>query len=216
MRRQPYWILLFIGALWARGEIVDRVAVTVDKMVITESEIVNQMRIAAFLNAETFDPSPAAKREAATRLVEQVLIRREMEISRYATPKLSETEPIVDRIRQDRFPGGDGYSQALGQYGIREQELRENLLQQLTILRFVEYRFRPGIAVTDEEVSDYYERRLLPDWRRRSSEAPPDLEDAREQIEEILIGERVNQALDQWLRQAAQQARIQYREVVFQ
>lgn len=207
---------MLIGALGASGEIIDRVAVTVDRMVITESDIVNQMRITAFLNAEAFDPTPAAKREAATRVVEQVLIRREMEISRYAAPELSDTEPLLDRIRQDRFPGGDGYSQALGQYGIREQELRENLLLQLTMLRFVEYRFRPGIAVPDEEVSDYYEQKLLPDWRGRSSEAPPDLEDAREQIEEILIGERVNRALDQWLRQAAQQARIQYREVVFQ
>ena len=202
-------------ALCGGAEIIDRVAVTVDRIVITESDILNQMRIAAFLNSEPINSSLSAKREAASRLVEQVLIRREMEISRYPAPEISSAESALAEIKKDRFPGGEGYLQALEQYGIVEQELLENLLLQLTTLQFIEYRFRPGIAISDEQVQAYFEQKLKPEYEQRTPETAPVLEDARDQIEEILIEERVDQALDRWLQQASGQASIRYREEVF-
>jgi hypothetical protein len=72
-------IFLFVSLVSA--EIIDRIAVTVEKQVITESEIWRQIRITAFLNGEEPDFSSAAKRTMADRLVEQVLIRRELETS---------------------------------------------------------------------------------------------------------------------------------------
>ena len=209
------WTALLACALCGRAEIIDRVAVTVDRIVITESDILNQMRIAAFLNSEPINSSTSAKREAASRLVEQVLIRREMEISRYPAPELLSAENTLAEIKKDLFPGGEGYLQALAQYGIVEQELLENILLQLTTLQFIDYRFRPGIAIADEEVQAYFEQKLKPEHEKRIPDTPLVLEDVRDQIEEILIEERVDQALDRWLRQASGQASIRYREEVF-
>lgn len=208
-------ICLLGGALWGRGEIIDRVAVTVDKIVITESDVVNQMRIAAFLNSAPLRLTPETKRGAATRLVEQVLIRREMEISRYPAPALAETSGLLEELKAERFPNDDGYQRSLADYGITEQELRENLLLQLTVLRFIEFRFRPGITVTEEEVGQYYREQLLARWGPQNGN-PPTLDDSRDQIEDILIEARVSEALDRWLVQAAGQARILYREEAFQ
>ena len=78
--------LTLLLACIAGAEIIDRVAVTVDKRVITESEIVRQIRITAFLNNEQPDFSASSKRVTADRLVEQVLIRRELESTRYSAP----------------------------------------------------------------------------------------------------------------------------------
>jgi hypothetical protein len=215
MGSKAYWVLLTLGALWARAEIIDRVAVTVDRIVITDSDIVNQVRISAFLNSEPSDLGPVTRKQAAERLVEQVLIRREMEISRYPAPSLSQADQILEQLKKQRFPDAETYLRALEDYGVREEDLRENLLLQMTTLRFIEFRFRPAAAVTDEEISEYYRERLLPEWEQGGSGAAPALDDTREDIQEILIAERVNQYLDQWLEQAKQQSRIEFREVGF-
>src|SRR5262249_49424474 len=58
-----------------RAEIIDRVAVVVGNRVITESEILREVRLTAFLNGAPLDFSAASKRKTAERLVEQRLIR---------------------------------------------------------------------------------------------------------------------------------------------
>ena len=66
--------------LWtccATAEIIDRVAVSVGNQVITEDQIGEEIRVTAFLNHETPDLSPAQKRRAAERLIEQALVRRD-------------------------------------------------------------------------------------------------------------------------------------------
>jgi hypothetical protein len=203
------------GALSARAEIIDRVAVTVDKIVITESDIVTHIRIASFLNNEPVDLSPTARRDATDRLVDQVLVRREMEISRYRAPSPEDVDPVLDELLRQRALDEEGYEQALEQFGITDTQVRESLLQQLTLLRFIELRFRPGVALTDEEVESYYKGKFLEQWSRDNSAPVPALDDIRDEIEEVLIQEHVDEALDRWLEQAANDARIRIRQEVF-
>lgn len=200
-------------ALAAQAEIVDRIAVTVDRIVITESDILSQIRVAALLNGEPPDLSPQAKRAAARRLVEQALVQREIELTRYPAPAPKDADPIFQQIGE-RLGGTEALAAKLAEYGIREDELRRNLLRQLTVLRFVDYRFRPGISVSEAEIEEYYRNEFVPQSRKNGPAAPP-LEDVRDQIEEILIGRRVDEALDKWLASAAAQARIEYREEAF-
>lgn len=197
-----------------RAEVIDQIAVTLGKTVITESDVINQMKLAAFLNDEPLDLSPEARKQAAQRLVEQVLIRREMEISRYPMPDPSAVDPLMEDIRKERFPDAEAFRTALEKHGVTEQELRQRLLLQVVTLRFIDYRFRPGVVVSDEEVEEYYKKEFLPKWKN-GVVTPPTLEDTRDQIEEILIREKVNEALDRWLGEAAREASIQYREAVF-
>lgn len=208
-------LVLLAGALCLYGEVIDRVAVTVDKLVITESDILHQMRVAAFLNGEPLSVTSEGKRAAARQLVEQVLVRREMEISRYPAPDMSETDSMVAELKAERFPNDDGYLRALADYSLDETALRESLLLQLTVMRFIEFRFRPGITISDEEVRAYYGTELEQQWKEQNGPRPS-LEDARTQIEEILIQQRVNEAMDRWLQQASRQASIRYREEAFE
>ena len=215
MRRLGCLLALMAPVLSAHAEIIDRIAVTVDKIVITESDIVDQMRVAAFLNDEPLDLSAAARRQSARRLVEQALILREMEITRYPAPSLAEADLVLEQIRK-RFGSTDGYQSKLDEYGIGEDDLRRSLLRQITTLRFIDFRFRPGIAVTDREIEQYYREKLLPELSKNgSSTPPPSLDDSRDEIEEVLINQRVDEALDRWLAAAASQARIEYREEAF-
>jgi len=208
-------ILLLTLAASSVAEILDRIAVTVDDIVITERDITNHLRVAAFLNGEPVELTLAARREAAGRLVEQTLVRREMEISRYPIPAATDADSLVSQIRDERFPSDEAFRETLSEYHLDEDDLREGLRLQLTVLRFIDYRFRPGITVTEEEVERYYEDVLAPE-SRRSGETTGSIDSLRDTIEEILIGQRINEALDEWLEQTLATSRVVYREEAFQ
>ena len=79
------WLLwLLAGAGLASGaELLDRMAATVGDYAITSSAVFRQLRLEAFLDGRTPDFSPASRRQAAERLGEQQLVRREMELTRH-------------------------------------------------------------------------------------------------------------------------------------
>jgi hypothetical protein len=200
----PMTILLIA----AQAEIIDRIAVTVDKSVVTESEILRQIRITAFLNGQQPDFSPANKRMTADRLVEQILVRRELETTRYASDATTSSAEYEEIVR--RFPSPEAYRQALAKYGITDGEIREALAWQATLLDFIETRFRPGIQIPASEIREYYDSQVA----LNPGKLPP-FEQARDDIEKILTQQRVDNALDRWLGQARLQSRIRYTQEVF-
>lgn len=216
MQARVWVLLLLVGAVSSKSEIVDRIAVTIDKTVIAESEIVAQIRVTAFLNEAPVDLGRDARRTAADRLVEQALIRREIEISLYPTPSATEVEQQLEKMKATHFPDPQLYRAKLDEYGITEEDLRQSVVAQLLILHFIDYRFRPGITVTDSEVRQYYQEEFLPAFAQKSSGPPPGLEDSRDKIEEILIGRRIDETLDNWLERTKKQAVIRYRDEAFQ
>ncbi|MCW5982502.1 MAG: hypothetical protein KIT09_30730 [Bryobacteraceae bacterium] len=209
-------LALLLGACLSAGEIVDRIAVTVDRSVITESAVVQHARVTAFLNGGPLEVNGESKRAAAGRLVEQALIQREIEISLYPMPSVTEVDDQLEKLKADNFPDPAAYLARLEKYGISEADLRENVRAQLLILHFIDYRFRPGITVSDAEVRQYYKEEFLPALAQSGPGATPSLEDSRERIEEILINRRINEALDSWLERAKRQATIRYREEAFE
>jgi hypothetical protein len=204
--------LYFIFVATSAGEIIDRIAVTINNGVITESEILRQIRITAFLQDEKPDFSAESRRRTADRLVEQALIRREIETSRYITAPAS-PKALYDHLRQ-RYKGESEYARALKEYGITDEDIRQAIEWQLTLLEFVSVRFRPGIQLTEADLKDYYDTEIAP--KVAVSGEKLSFEDAREKIEEILTQQRVDNALDRWLGQVRTQTRIRYRREVFQ
>jgi len=188
------------------AEIIDRIAVTIGTQVITESEINREIRLTAFLNGERAVFSPVSRRKAADRLIEQKLVKREQELSRYPAPQPSEVEALFREI-QARYASRAALDQALASYGLTELDIRDHLLWQLTLLRFVDVRFRPGIQIAEEDIRQYYEKNL------KSSDGS--MEQYRDKIEQVLIQERIDQDLDRWLRRARERAKIEFRKDLF-
>jgi hypothetical protein len=218
----PYFAALVIAGIalalpvLARSEIIDRIAVAFERKVITESAIRDHIRVTAFLNEEAVSFSPASRRRAADQLLEQALIRREMEISRYPAPVDAEIPATLEHFRKQHYPSPAVFQKKLEEYGIDEKQLGRALLDQVTILRFIELRFRPGVAVGDGEIEIYYREQFVPQWEKQHSGKPiPDLEEVRDRIEQTLAAESVDRALDQWLREARNQARVRYFEEAF-
>ena len=199
-----------------RADVIDRIAVTLDNQIITESEIAREIRLSAFLNGDPLDFSPEARRKAAGRLVEQKLIRREVELGHYPEPGKEEVAAMLRQIQSQRFRDAEDYRQALEKCGVSEDELNAHLLWQLTLLRFIDARFRPGIQVSDEEVRAYFDREQSKPEETADPGKRPKFEDLRDQIRETLINQRVDQELDDWLAATRKRTRIVFHVEAFQ
>ena len=182
-------LLLLVAPISMAG-VVDRVAVVIGKQVVTESEVLDDLRLTEFINNEPLDLSPAARRTAADHLVDQELIRRELELSGYAKPPAAEADALLRKFRQSRFHSLADYRAALHTYLITEDELKQRLLWQLTAVQFIDFRFGTQQPEPDGQSAD-----------RAAADAPVTSAD---------------QQMDAWLKQARIDTKITLKPEAFQ
>jgi len=182
--------------------IVDRLAVTVSQQTITQLQLDEEIRVTALLNRRPVARDVETRRAAADRLVGQLLIRREMEQSRYPLPDQQDVDLYLEQIRAQN--GGEaGLTKALVAHNLTESTLRQHLEVQLVTLRFIEYRFRPDAAVSDEEIETAYK-----------GEAGKNA--TRESIRTTLMEARTDAALNAWLGESRRQVNIVYLDKTLQ
>ena len=149
-------MLVFLGAtLWmgvSAAEIVDRVAVVVDGKAIKQSDILSEIRVTEFLNGAKLDLSLPEQKEAASRLIDQKIIRKTMEAGLYPLPAAAEADRLLQQVRQ-RYSGDPAYRRGLAAYGISEEVLKKHVLWQLAVLRFIRLRFQSTAAADGESGS---------------------------------------------------------------
>ncbi len=206
--------LILAAGVVVHSEIVDRIAVSVGKEVITESQIVEEIRVAAFLNHEQPHVNADEKRKAAERLLEQTLLKRDMDFSHYPIPDLAEGVKQLQPIK-DAYPSEPEFQADLQRHGITEDELRRHLWWQLTLLSYIDFRFRPSVQVPESEITQYYDKKLA-EWKQQGLAQIPALQESRADIEKILAQQRVDQAVDRWLGDTRTQIDILYRKEAFQ
>jgi peptidyl-prolyl cis-trans isomerase SurA len=214
--RRPFhsgmlWLLL--GAV-AHAVVIDRIAIIVNKHVIKTSDIERDLRTTEFLNRQPFDLGPDAKRKSAERLIDQTIIREQIENGSYTGATPSEVEGMLKPLVDSRFGSVAHLKEELARYGLTEERLRMELQWQLDVLKFIDQRFRPGVLVTDEEVRAYYDRhredlqRQFPQLKTFDAVEP--------KIRGSLEGERLNQNFENWLVEARKREHIEYRQGAFQ
>jgi enoyl-CoA hydratase/carnithine racemase len=121
--------------------------------------------------------------DVVRRLIDQLLIRQEME--RSGVRAAAGGEPQVDAAAARRC-------------GVAEKVVRESLTRRGHLLAFVDARLRPLAQVSSEAVEKYYREELLPDLRRQNA-AEPSLEAVREKITALLTERQMNELLAAWL-----------------
>jgi hypothetical protein len=200
--------------LAGRAEIIDRIAVTVGKQVIAESDVIRDLRISALLDQRPLDLSGPERRKAADRLVDQALILQEAIFSRVAIASEEDQARMLAQVKAQYQNEGE-YRAALARYQVTEVDLVNHLAAGLRAIRFTELRFRPEIQVSPDEVREFYDK-LTAEGKAKDPAAPvPDFEASRAQMERLLIDQRVAQALDRWLGAQRTDMDILYREPAF-
>jgi len=182
--------------------IIDRIAVVIGTSIIKDSEIAQDIRVAAFLNGEPLDFGSAERKKSANRLIDQVFIRREIRVGGYPAVTPGEADAQLNELKQQRFKTPAAFEAALHRYGLTELALRTQFQWQLTVLRFIDVRFKPAVLVTDDEIEKYY----------KTHPSKASLADMHDQISDILTGEKVNKVFFDWLDQQRKDNKIQFLE----
>jgi hypothetical protein len=202
-------ILLAFSCVIARAVIIDRTAIIVGPHVIKDSDIDLDIRVTSFLNGAQPDFGPAARKKAAERLIDQELIRKQVLAGEYPVAQQSEADQVLADLKRSSFPVEAQYRRVLTQFNLTDAEVKTRLLWQLTVLRFIDIRFRPAVLVSEDEIQKYYDAH-----RAQLIRASPGkgFDDLKPEIEQQLTGERINTLLDEWLQQIRKETRIEYLE----
>lgn len=201
----PVAIVALLTATSAGAETLDRIAVTVGRHVISEHDILRDIRISAFIDSKAPDFSADQKRKAAERLVDQYLVLEDATETRVPPPSAADVAGLLTPIKT-RYASDQEYRAALAQAQISEAELSEQLLAGLRMLRYTDLRFRPEVQLSEETLRAYYNK-VSP---------PQSFEASRGEIEKLLTDQQTMQALDRWLDMTRGEAAIVYREGAFQ
>lgn len=207
-------VLLAIPA--PAAEILDRVAVAAGQQAVTLSDILRHLRFRSIVSGAPVEDTAENRRQAAGQLVDLLIVRRELELSRYSPPSMAEADQAIETFLADMKWSRERLAAELARAGFSEEEFRREMQSRLTVTRFIDYRFAPGVQVTDEEVQTYYDSEFLPALRETSpGAAAPALAAVRPLIERILTTRKVNAAMEEWLKQMRQSLRIRYFDEVF-
>ena len=207
-------ILSLSSLLSGAPAVLDRIAVIAGTHVIKLSDIDRDIRLTDFLNRVPLNFSPSIKRESAERLITQQIIRDEMVSGGYRRPPESEGTQLEAELRRDRFNGSEPQlREALQRYGLTESELSDQLLWQITVLQFIDERFRGGIVVTDEDVRSYYDQHSAE--LRRQYPKDSSFDALAPKIRTSLEGERINKSFDERLDQARKNYRVEFKPGAF-
>ena len=210
---KPLLLALTLAAT-VQGVVLDRIAASVGKQLILESEVLRSLRVEAFLDHHDPDLSGESKRREAERMVDQLLMLREATENRVVLPNEEDGERLLaDQRRQ--FGSAAEYQAALARYQITEADVRNHLLLGFRMLRFTDLRFRPEVQVSEDELSDFYQI-LAAGWRRNQNGTVPSFEESRGQVQQLLMEQKATQKLDAWLASARVQVGVSYRERVFE
>jgi len=202
--------LLCVAPL-ACGETLDRIAVTVGRHVISEQDIVQDIRISAYIDSKQPDFNAAQKRKAADRLIDQYLVLQDAASTRTPMPSGADVAAILEPIKA-RYASDQEYRSALAQARITDAELTDHLLAGLRMLRYTDLRFRPEVEISDEALHAYYDKLTA---SAGSSSARPTFEASRNDIEKLLTEQQTMQVLDRWLSMIRAETAIVYHEAAF-
>jgi hypothetical protein len=213
MRRAIHSALVLAAMVACRAEIIDRIAVTVGKEVITESDVIRDLRISAMLDQKPVNLSGPEKRKAADRLVDQALILKEADFIRVAMPSQEDQDGMLKQVKA-QYSNEEAYRAALDSYHVTEADLIAHLMAGLRAMRFADLRFRPEIQLSPDEVRDFYDQ-MVAEWKKKGQSPIPTFEASRADMEKMLTDQRVSQALDRWLGTQRNETDIIYREPAF-
>jgi peptidyl-prolyl cis-trans isomerase SurA len=214
--------LLLSGQPLFAGQVIERIVATVNGEAILQSEWEEAARYECLLNQRTV--STLMQKDLADvldRLVDQHLIEQQMQ-SAAANPistqelsrKMQELREQVAGQGQSKSAGGSedeaAWQRALQQYGLEETTVQRRLELQVTILHFIDTRFRAGVHIEDAEIERYYTEQFEPELHRRGGTLPP-LAQVTAQIREILTQQTINQRFSAWLNSLRAQASIEVR-----
>jgi DNA-directed RNA polymerase subunit H (RpoH/RPB5) len=211
MRLSLHLALIALAISAANAQLLDRMVAVVNKHVILESELDQEVRVEYLMQGKPLDKiSPADSVAVLDHLVDRALLEQQILHSEMLAPTPEELAGQVKDVRQQlRGAATDaGWKSLLAAYDLTQQDIEEHLIAEVRELRFVDLRFRGLVRVDKNDISNYYQQKFLPQLRSQGAAEPP-LAQVSGQIEKILAEQSIDEMLNRWLETLRAQAHIE-------
>lgn len=193
---------------------LNAVVAVVNQQVVLNSDVDEEMRLVHLLPGGNRQDNSASA--ALERLITRLLIEQQIRIEDPAqlNPDPKDVEVSLIGLRQD-LPGckltdcmaSAGWAAFLAGLDLTPEEVAAYWKDRYAVLSFIEQRFRSGIRISPDEIANYYQKTLLPQYHN-PADAPP-LKTVSDRIQEVLLQQRVNGLLDEWVTSLRDQGQVE-------
>jgi hypothetical protein len=199
------FLSMALSVVLAQTVVLDRIAATIDREVITVSAV-DQAVMIRLIPRNAGEDETAYRRRVLDALVAQAL--RYRDVQRFGAEDVP-PDFIEARLRdlEARFASPEEFATALVLAELTLEDVRALIKRQLQVESHVQERFSPIIFVSPEEIDTHYRTRWLPQRAERGLSAQP-LDEVREEIRQLLRAERLQAQIDVWTQQLRERANV--------
>jgi peptidyl-prolyl cis-trans isomerase SurA len=152
------------GAVVCYAELVDRVVAIVNEDAITLSELNEAVQpYAKQIRANPYNPEEELRillrirQDVLNRMIDEKLTYQESKKLEISVDE-SDLDRHIERIRSEQILSEDEFEKVLAAEGYTLQQYRKRIKEQLLRVRLITMEVKSKIAITEEEIRDYYEK----------------------------------------------------------
>lgn len=196
-------------------EVLDKMVATVNisgqtdcgpRCLITYSDLLWQLALQP--DTPLTNPSSEALNRALRLVIDQRLILQEAEKLPTIAPTPDELATARDELAKV-FPSPGEFQERLRKVGLTADKLDEILDQRVRIEKYLDFRFRNFVVITEKELVSYYQDVYVSRFRARyPGRIVPTLDQAREEIERTLTEAKIESDTDAFLDNLRERAEI--------
>jgi len=191
-------------------QVVDKMVATVNAGVrtdlITYSDLMWQLALQP--RSVLDNPSSDDLNRALRLLIDQRLILQEAEKIPTIVPTQKEISDARDELARN-FTSLTEFQERLQRVGMTSEKLNEIVEQRLKMEKYLDFRFRNFVVISQKEITDYYREVYTPRVQARfPGRIVPPLEQVRDEIEKTLMEAKIESDTDAFLDQARERAEI--------
>ncbi len=188
--------------------VLDKVEAVVNDHVITKSDLdraieVEKTESNSEAGGSAVSPPESARlarKKALDSLIDRALLIDEARKFNLATVRPEEVEQAYKQVRA-RYPDEKSFQAALDKDEITKSELKNNLRDQLLVVKYIDRRIKAFIRITPDEEKKYYER-------HKKYFGDKKFEDVESGIKSLLVEQETNRKLEDYIRDIKSKANI--------
>lgn len=194
----------------AAQQVVDKMVATVNAGVKTDLITYSDLLWQLALQPGTVLDNPTSEdlNRSLRLLIDQRLILQEAEKLPTIVPTQKEVSEARDELARN-FSSQVEFQQRLQRVGLTSEKLDEIVEQRLKMEKYLDFRFRNFVVISQKEIADYYRDIYVPRFQARSpGRIVPTLEQSRDEIERTLVEAKIESDTDAFLDTARERAEI--------
>jgi hypothetical protein len=210
-----------IGAVSTRAQanpqsavVLDAVAAVVNRDVILESDVQEEMRLMEMMPIQQATTEGATREQALERLINRRLILQQEALQPQQPVTDAALAAEIGELRKSlpgcgggRCESDAGWRAFLSGRGLTPEQVASRWRERISVLNFIEVRFRAGVRIEPQQIADFYKKTMLPEYAKQKTQAPP-LGEVSDRIQEVLLEQQVTTLLDAWLKSLREQGSV--------